>query len=129
MKKNAAHSFTKTLRVARILSKNPYVIFALGGLMGFVVFTLTYGLKVVDPTNIEWLLGGGDIKQHYLGWEFFRREDWSFPLGAIHQLAYPYGVSVTYTDSIPLMAIPFKLFSSVLPEHFQYLGIWGLLSY
>jgi hypothetical protein len=34
-----------------------------------------------------------------------------------------------YTDSVPIVAIPFKLLSPLLPETFQYFGILGLCSF
>jgi hypothetical protein len=71
----------------------------------------------------------GDAAQHFLGWHFFRSEPWHFPLGVIKSLQYPHGTSVVYTDSIPLLAIPLKLFSSLLPNPFQYHGLWLLGCY
>lgn len=68
-----------------------------------------------------------DLKQHYVGWLFYRDEPWSFPVGAIQSLAYPFGISLTYTDSIPLMGILMKLGEGALPNQFQYIGLWGLL--
>ena len=32
-----------------------------------------------------------------------------------------------FTDSIPLLAVPFKILSPLLPKDFQYFGLWGLL--
>lgn len=107
----------------------PYAAFFLAAVMGALFFIIFYGTKILDPTYTDWLLGGGDLKQHFIGWEFYRSDTWSFPLGAIHQLAYPFGISVTYMDSIPLFAIPAKLFAGIMPEHFQYFGWWGLLCY
>ena len=34
-----------------------------------------------------------------------------------------------FTDSVPLLAVFFKLFRGVLPEQFQYFGLWGLLCF
>ena len=72
---------------------------------------------------------GGDLSQHYLGWMYFRRSPWDFPLGLIKGLTGTSNISIIYMDSIPLFAIIFKLFSPVLPNTFQYFGIWGILSY
>lgn len=107
----------------------PHGVFLLASAMGAIFFVGFYGTKILDPTYVDWLRGGGDLKQHFMGWEFYRSDAWSFPLGAIHSLAYPFGISVTYMDSIPLFAIPFKLFEGILPDHFQYFGWWGLLCY
>lgn len=98
-------------------------------LLGGIAFVLIYGVKILNPLYTDWLLTGGDPSQHYLGWEFFRRSDWYFPLGLTDQLAYPLKTSVIYTDSIPIFAVFFKLFRSILPRQFQYFGIWGLLCF
>jgi hypothetical protein len=37
--------------------------------------------------------------------------------------------SIVFTDSIPLLAIPFKAISSFLPYPFQYFGLWALLCF
>jgi hypothetical protein len=55
--------------------------------------------------------------------------DWHFPVGLIDTLSYPISVSVIYTDSIPVLALIFKLFRNILPQHFQYFGMFGLLSF
>lgn len=102
---------------------------AIAAFMGGIAFLLIYGIKILNPVYTDWLLTGGDPSQHYLGWEFFRRSDWFFPLGLTDRLAYPAKTSVIYTDSIPIFAVFFKLFRHILPARFQYFGIWGLLCF
>lgn len=106
-----------------------WLIVALAAFLGALVFIAVYGVQVLVPTNVDWLLAGGDLSQHYIGWEFFRNSAWTFPLGVARDLAYPHGISITFMDSIPLFAIPMKLFGTILPEHFQYFGWWGLFSF
>ena len=101
----------------------------LAAVLGIFIFAVIYGVQVLVPTNVNWLLTGGDLSQHYIGWEFLRQSDWSFPLGIAKDLAYPHGIAITFMDSIPLLAIPFKLIAPILPEHFQYFGWWGLFSF
>lgn len=94
--------------------------------LGAVLFLAIYGINVLNPTYDDWLLGKGDLTQHYLGWCFYRRGDWTFPIGLTNQLAYPTYTSVIFTDSIPLLAVLFKVLSPILPDTFQYFGWWGL---
>ncbi len=102
----------------------------LGGiLLGMLSFVLLYGVRILDVTYEDWLLTGGDLSQHYLGWCFFRDSDWAFPVGLMDRIAYPNQVSIIFTDSIPLFAVLFKLFRGWLPETFQYFGIWGLICF
>lgn len=101
----------------------------LTGIIGIATFIAVYGIKVINPTWIDFISIGGDVKGHYLGWCWFRNSPWQFPLGMIEGCIYPYPVSVIYTDSIPLFAILFKILSPILPNTFQYFGIWGVFSF
>lgn len=88
------------------------------------IFHYKIGITNVIPTNVDWLLQAADWPQHYLGWEFFRRTPWNWPLGEFSNLLYPVETNIGFTDSIPLLAISLKLFNLVLPNFFQYIGIW-----
>src|SRR6185369_11115795 len=95
------------------------------GIAVIIIFHFAYGLEIIVPGNISWLMMiHHDWGAHYLGWYFYRNEPWHFPLGEINNLFYPIGTNVGFTDSIPLLAIPFKLFAVFLPDDFQYFGIW-----
>ncbi len=98
-------------------------------LIGLLVFSFLTGWGIVDPKNISWLMRG-DPATNYLGWEFFRGTPLTqWPIGA--NLGYGLGFqnSIMNTDSIPLVAIFFKLFNLILPEVFQYQGIWLLVCF
>ncbi|WP_353571813.1 DUF6311 domain-containing protein [Candidatus Albibeggiatoa sp. nov. BB20] len=112
------------------LTKSPLSSFTplLGAAIGGLFFTNVLGLQIVNPNEIYWVMQG-DWAQNYFGWQFFRQEAWQQPLGKISHFYYPIGSSVLYTDSLPLLALPFKLFSDYLPAEFQYIGAWILLSY
>ena len=94
-------------------------------LIVILFFHLCYGLQIINPTNINWIMSVyHDWGQHYLGWAFYRNDPWTFPLGAIESYNYPVGTNIGFMDSIPLLGLLFKPFSSILPDDFQYLGIW-----
>lgn len=105
------------------------ILYGLSAMIGIVVFIALYGAAVLNPTYDDWLLGKGDLTQHYLGWCFYRRSEWTFPIGLTNNLAYPSYTSVIFTDSIPVLAVFFKLFSPILPDTFQYFGWWGMISF
>ena len=103
-----------------------------GALLGVLVFLAVYGVRVLDPTSVEWILNSlsPDPIQHYLGWELFRRSPVHLPyIGANYNAVYPFRTSVLFTDSLPLAALFFKLLGGILPTRFQYFGWWGLLCY
>ena len=106
-----------------------HMVAILGALVGIVTFLCIYGVHILNVTYTDWLLGGGDLTQNYLGWCFFRNSGWAFPIGQMDQIVYPNEASVIFTDSVPLMAVFFKLFRGILPEQFQYFGLWGLLCF
>ncbi len=110
-----------------ILSKRMmYVIIAM--LMA-VVFCSIYGIRILNPTYTDWLMKGGDPTQHYLGWRAYRISKWTFQICNTDYLSYPDEMSIIFTDSIPCCAILFKCISFILPQNFQYFGLWGLLCF
>ncbi|HEX4159038.1 MAG TPA: DUF6311 domain-containing protein [Rhizomicrobium sp.] len=87
---------------------------------------LLVGSRHLNPHDLSWL--SGDSAQSEIGWEFLRHEKiWTFPLTWVGNLDYPTGVSASYLDFIPLMAVLFRPFAGLLPEDFQYLGIYTIL--
>lgn len=101
----------------------------IAGILGIVFFLFIYGFDKLNVTNENWLLNGGDLSQHYIGWKFFRQSKWNWKIGIMNNINYPYNASIIFTDSIPLFAIIFKAFSKFLPDTFQYFGIYGLITY
>lgn len=112
-------------KCAEIL-RSPYFLV---GLLSACLFCLTFGTRVLNPQDAGWLLSGGDLSQHYLGWCAYRNSDWLFPIGLCNTLAWPHQTSVIFTDSIPLFALVFKCLSSLLPKTFQYFGFWGIFCF
>lgn len=99
------------------------------GIIGALVFLSIYGLIPLDVTYDHWIMNGyveGDIQQHYAGWLAYRQSNWSFPLGKVDSLG---GAVITYTDSLPLISIFFKVFNVLLPETFQFFGIYIFLCF
>ncbi len=110
--------------------KDKLILFLTGCALGAACFLWVYGAGILNPLYDAWLFNGDmDLRQHYIGFCHYRMSDWHFPFGLIDTLSYPTSVSVIYTDSIPLVALVFKLFNRVLPQHFQYFGIFGLVSF
>lgn len=70
----------------------------------------------------------GDNGIHTSGWWFYAKDTWHFPLLHTSRIDHPEGISIAFTDSIPLAALFFKalmtLFPSFFPEHFHYFGWW-----
>ncbi|MBV9671370.1 MAG: hypothetical protein JO076_00910, partial [Verrucomicrobia bacterium] len=104
------------------LSWQPIVI-------GSLAFWLITGGAIIYPTNLHWMLTG-DPSMNYLGWMFFRNTPLlQQPFGAI----WPYGMEISgstvYSDSLSILAFPFKFISGWLPENFQYFGLWTFICF
>lgn len=72
---------------------------------------------------------GGDAAQHASGWQLFAQDAWRWPLLHTERLNHPQGVSIAFTDSIPLAALLLKPFADWLPRSFHYIGAWHALVY
>jgi hypothetical protein len=99
------------------------------GLLGPLLFFLLYDARLLDPSYFRWLFWLADPATQFLGWHSFRLESWHLPPGAATNYGMDMGSSIVFTDSIPLLALLFKVLRAALPEHFQYFGLWMLACY
>jgi hypothetical protein len=96
--------------------------YLIAALCGIVLFLELY--------PISFVLGHGaffetsDPAQHVTGWLYYAQDTWHFPLLHTTRLNEPAGVSIAFTDSIPLAALLFKPFVAWLPPGFHYFGLW-----
>lgn len=92
---------------------------------GFVAYLFPLSFLAGHSTVSDY----GDIAQHVSGWWYYAHDSWHFPLLHTSRLDHPDGVSIAFTDSIPLAALLFKLlltlFPNLFPEHFHYFGWWA----
>jgi hypothetical protein len=98
-------------------------------MLGLLAFFTVVGWDILRFDNIRWLQQYDDSAQHYLGWLFYRNTPWAFPIGSNPNFGLEVGSSIFYSDSIPILALFFKLLSPLLPEQFQYFGLWYLLCF
>jgi hypothetical protein len=88
-------------------------------------FELVLDFRILPPTAIDWIFSFGfDTAQYYLAFAYYRNSAWHFPLTDMETMLHPVGASFLLADGIPLLAIPLKLVSSVLPVDFQFYGVW-----
>ena len=96
--------------------------------IGFLGFYLVIGIAPLSFQNIGWL-SKGDLLFNYLGWEIFRYGPWTNPIGLNPNYGLEFSSSIVYSDSVPILAIFFKIFSKWLGESFQYFGLWLLICF
>jgi len=117
------HSLTPFIQKHRKL-----IDLAAPAILGVISFVFVVGWPFLNPTNI-YSFSQSDPNQHHLGWEFFRWSPWTFPIGLNPNFGLNPASTIVFSDSIPLFAIAFKTISTLLPEHFQYLGLWTLICF
>ena len=95
-------------------------------ILSFVYFC---DIRILDPAFNKWLIPG-DSETYWLNWLFFQ-ESTLFQLPIFKN--YNYGMELSSTialnDSLPIMALVFKIFQNFLPENSQYFGIWILICF
>lgn len=114
------------------MQKQRLRLFALGAVLGILAFLLVYGTASLNVVNDAFCRGGyleKDIQQHYAGWLFYRQSALSFPLCVTTAMNVPQGVSIAYTDSIPLAALLCRPVANFLGGPFQYFGWFTLLCF
>lgn len=112
--------------------KNTALDFTLGALLGLAVFGLIYGFSTLNVQYDSWIFAGyieEDIIQSYGGWMYFRNAAWSMPLGVANNISRPIGMSVAFTDGVPLLEVILKIFAPILPATFQYFGWYNLFNF
>ena len=106
------------------------ITFLIGAILGALTFIVIFGASMISPSNTDWIFAyTGDATQHHLGWVFFRNSPWTFPIGLTDGLTCNGAVSCMYSDSIPLFGLIFKILSPILPDTFQFLGLWGMICF
>jgi hypothetical protein len=94
--------------------------------MGVLAFWAWAGAYTLAPGHIGWVMAGMDTPSHYLGWQFFRHAPWQWLAGANPAYGSDASGSIVLADGIPLVALALKVLSPLLPNNFQYLGMWAL---
>lgn len=110
--------------------KNTVLPTLLAVAIAVAVFLIKFTPHVLNPTNYDWLMSYADCPTEYVSWQFFRNTPWHYPvIGTLEGYDYPTITGIGLTGAIPLLAIPFKILSPLLPIDFQYFGFWFLACY
>jgi len=99
----------------------------LGGALAAV---LTMGVRILDPSDLGWLLHGTlgpDPVAYLAAWMYFAPDPWHWPPGANPRYGMEIGSAIFYVDAVPLLALLAKAVRPVF-EIAQYWGPWLVLS-
>jgi hypothetical protein len=88
-----------------------------------------YALTIVDAGFIlgysaYWTHPYGDRMNNLIGAVYFAHDQWRFPLFYVPKLAFPEGANIIFTDSLPLLALVFKVVFQATGTWFNYFGLW-----
>ena len=96
--------------------------------VSFFIVAYVIGINNLHFTSTNWL-SAHDVSTDIISWKFYRDDYWRFPLGSNPNYGMDIGSGIAFSGSIPLMAMIFKVFGSVLPENFHYFGFWIFLCF
>ena len=110
-----------------LFDKGIYFLFLF---ISFICLVGVLGIDNISFQSIEWLYNNGeDITLPQSSWYFFKNDIWRFPPGSNPNYGDELGSSIVFSDSIPVLALFFKLFKSFIPENFQYISFWYLICF
>src|SRR3954466_15463042 len=100
------------------------------------IFGLVFAALTLDPSYITgrgpyWDAPIGDVAKGEIGWVYYARDSWRFPVFYSGTYHYPEGANGLLSDSLPLFALPykiaFKLTSTPDLRPPIYTGLWVFL--
>lgn len=97
-----------TLPAAVRAAQSTHVLTAAALLIGLLLAVLTLDRDYVSGDGAYWQSQLGDPAKGEIGWFYYARDAWRFPLFDARNTHYPEGSSVVLTDSLPLFALPAK---------------------
>ncbi len=103
--------------------------YGLGLLVGVAVVAWLIPLGTVFPADPLHAAAIGDRAQSIIGQRYVLAEPWGWPPLWAPRLDWPTGLSVAFTDSLPLVLLPLKLVRAWLPPGFYVQDGWVALAW
>ena len=97
--------------------------------ISFICLAAVIGIDNINFQNTAWVHNGSDQSTIQLGWYFFLNDVWRFPLGNNPNYGEELSLSIAFSDSIPILALFFKLFKSAISTNFQYFSFWYFICF
>jgi len=92
-------------------------------ILSLIFFFFFLGTNFSNPLNTMWLTTL-DLISYQDAWNFFKNDEWRFPVGSLPNYGIDIGNSIVYADIIPIFAIIFKILKKFIAENFQYYSLW-----
>ena len=110
----------------KIIFDNKINLFFL--LISLFFVTSVVGLENIYFSSVKWL-HSLETSTHQIGWYFFKNDVWRFPFGSNPNYGQTLGNCIVFSDSIPLLALFFKLIKPIISQDFQYFSFWYFLCF
>jgi hypothetical protein len=99
-----------------------------GMIFSATLLFITSGLRIINPNNVGWLSFGDGTME--ISWEFFRKQPvLQFPIGLNPKYGLEVSSTLAFDGQLPIMSLLLHPLSNFLPERFQYVGIYLLITF
>lgn len=109
-----------------ILKKKIIILFLL--ILSFILAAIILGFNNISYKSTDWF-NVPDLLLYQIPWEFFRKDEWRFPIYLNPNYGLGISAPLTYSDNVLILNIIFKLFNNFLPNQFQFFSFWILLCF
>ncbi len=109
--------------------RRPAVLYLVAGVFGFGLAWYLLGWEGIHGTSHYWETTHNDSLQGIAALRYYLAEPWSWSILDVRSYGVPDGTNLILSDSIPILAVAFKLISGVLPAGFHYFGYWIALCF
>ena len=82
-----------------------------------------FGFDLISFTNSSWL-STRDMTADLLSWQYFKNDEWQFPIGNNPNYGIDIATGIVFSGSIPFLCILFKIFGNFLPSNFHFFSLW-----
>jgi hypothetical protein len=118
----------KKINYAKIWIKSNLISIFESFMFSIILIFITSSFRVINPKNVDWLSFGDGTAE--ISWEFFRKQPlFQFPLGLNPRYGLEVSSTAAFDGQIPIMSFIFHPIESLLPERFQYYGLFILLTF
>jgi hypothetical protein len=93
-------------------------------LLGLLQLALVFPVAFLFPVAGGDAAPVGDAAQHAIAQRYFIADAWRWPVLLARNMNAPEGVNIAFADAIPLLALPLKIASPLLPPGFHGIGLW-----
>ena len=121
--RNTARPLPNTQRLWA-MDRSSAVAYSLALLLGLGVMLYVFPIHRIFATDTLIYPVRGDIAVHIIGQRYYVGDSWRWPLLVAKPLVTPDGTNIAFTDSIPLIAVPMKIFRAFLPPGFHSIFLW-----